>query len=95
MLTVREEAGPTYTVERQGQVGGGAPARGGKVLAGRRLRPGSLSGGGGGGGGGVVFTKVRDELPPWFSQGPEGQWRWIRGVFVWSQPGVWRGRNYL
>ena len=92
---LRLEAGPTYTLEGQGQVGGGAPARGGKVQAGRGHWSRSPCCCSGGGGGGVIFTKVRDKLPPWFSSGPQGYRRGIGGVSVRSQPGVWQGRNYL
>ena len=61
------------------------------MQAGRRHWSRSYSrGGGGGGGGGVIFTKVRDKLPPWFSSSPQGDWGWVGGVSVWSQPGVWQ-----
>ena len=86
-----EEAGLTYALQRQRQVGRAAPTRGRKVQTGRALwSPSGCSGGGGGGGGrGVIFTKVRDKFPSWFSSSPEWDWRGVGGVFVRSQPGVW------
>ena len=86
-----EEAGLTYALQRQRQVGRAAPTRGRQVQTGRALwSPSGCSGGGGGGGGrGVIFTKVRDKFPSWFSSGPERDWRGVGGVFVGSQPRVW------
>ena len=94
------EAGPTYTVQGQGLVGGAADTGGGEVEARRRRgsrSPSCCRGGGGGGGGGcgVIFAKVRDKLPSWFSSSPEGYGGWVGLEFVRSQPGIWQGRNYL
>ena len=91
-----EEAGLTYALQRQRQVGRAAPTRGRKVQTGGALwSPSGCSGGGGGGGRGVIFTKVRDKFPSWFSSSPEGYGGWVGREFVRSQPGIWQGRNYL